>query len=74
MVAAARDSLAQACQMLSSAPERFCFVCGESLGKYAPYDRYDTCGKETCLVAMHNSLLRDEAERQSKIEREMRDD
>lgn len=30
------------------APMRYCFYCGEEIGRYFYYDKLDTCGKPEC--------------------------
>lgn len=48
-----------------TAKMRHCWFCGEELGMYADYDRWDTCGKSECERETNRALAmeRDEAHR-----------
>jgi hypothetical protein len=48
------------------ARERFCYYCGDSMGVYADYDRYDTCGQPKCDREVRDAIMeeREEAHRE----------
>lgn len=52
--------------MSKKAKMRHCYWCGEELGVYADWDRFDTCGKIECERAVRDDMraARDEAHEQ----------
>lgn len=34
---------------------RYCFNCGEELGRYNDYDRFDHCGERECAREAYNA-------------------
>ena len=54
-----------------SAPVRYCFWCGEELGRYRDYDRLDTCGKQECLREARSQERECREEAHAKLDRDM---
>lgn len=50
---------------------RHCCNCGEELGVYADYDRYDTCGKRECDRAVRDDLAQEREEAHEQLDRDM---
>jgi hypothetical protein len=53
------------------AKERFCAYCGESLGVYADYDRYDTCGARECERNVRDEIREDRMDAHERLDQEM---
>jgi len=49
---------------------RFCFNCGEELGRYKDHDRYDTCGKPECDREANYEIRAERAEAHEQLDRD----
>ena len=57
--------------MSAPAKERFCAYCGESLGAYADYDCYDTCGARECNRAERDEMRADREDAHHDLDERM---
>lgn len=49
---------------------RYCFNCGEELGRYVEYDPLDSCGKTECTRAAQDAIAQERAEAHEKLDRD----
>ncbi len=50
---------------------RYCFTCGEEIGVYADYDRFDTCGKQECEREARHGRDQEREEAHERLDRDM---
>jgi hypothetical protein len=56
--------------MTKTAKMRHCYFCGDELGVYADYDRFDTCGKKECDSDARDSLQAEREEAHEQLDRD----
>ena len=56
---------------MNAPKERFCPNCGESLGVYPNWDRYDTCGARECEREMREEIRYEREEAHDRLDQEM---
>lgn len=49
---------------------RHCFNCGEQLGAYADYDKFDTCGQPECEREARNAMAAEREEAHHQLDRD----
>lgn len=54
--------------MKKPAPMRYCFNCGEELGRYWDYDRLDNCGKRECQREAQDAQAEERQEEHDKLD------
>jgi hypothetical protein len=49
---------------------RYCFNCGEEIGRYADYDQLDTCGKLKCDRVARDAMAQERDEAHERLDRD----
>lgn len=58
-------------EKMAKAKMRYCFNCGEQLGKCADYDPLDTCGAKECDRAARDAARQERDEAHEQLDRDM---